>query len=243
MSPVLLVARRELGAYFRTWLGYIIIAAAILIDGILFNAYGLSASNGEQLSAAVLHMFYFLTFGVAMFASVFIAMPLLAAERESGTLNLLYSSPISDGQIVVGKFLAALGFLAVLLACTLFMPLLIKVNGKVSLGHMAAGYLGLLLVGSAAIAVGTLGSALTRSQILSVIASAVMVATLVLSFWIGRATDRPLSQIFDNSSFYNVHFVGFQQGIIHLRDVVYYLAVTYVALFSATRVLEARRWR
>jgi ABC-2 type transport system permease protein len=131
----------------------------------------------------------------------------------------------------------------VLLASTIFMPLLIKVNGKISFGHVAAGYLGLFLVGAASIAVGTLGSALTRSQILSVIVSVVMSLTLLLSFWIARVTDRPMSQIFENSSFYNVHFVPFQSGIIHLRDVVYFLAVAYVFLFAAIRVLEARRWR
>jgi ABC-2 type transport system permease protein len=241
MNAVLLIARRELGAYFRSWTGYIIIAAALLIDGILFNAFAMG--GGEAHSSQVLGTFFYLTFGITIVASAFISMPLLAAEREAGTINLLASSPVTDGEIVVGKYISALGFLLVLLATTVFMPLLIKVNGKISMSHVAAGYFGLFLVGAASIAVGTLGSALTRSQILSVIVSVVMSLTLLLSFWIARVTDRPLSQIFENSSFYNVHFVTFQSGIIHVRDVVYFLAVAYVFLFAAIRVLEARRWR
>ncbi|HEX4460153.1 MAG TPA: hypothetical protein VIA18_19375, partial [Polyangia bacterium] len=120
---------------------------------------------------------------------------------------------------------------------------LLMTAGKVSFGHIFAGYVGLLLLGSAAIAVGTLGSALVRSQILSVIISAVMVVGLVVCWWIGRVTDRPLSNIFESLALWSSHFPPFQSGIIHLRDVVYYLAITYVALFAATRVVEARRWR
>ena len=70
-----------------------------------------------------------------------------------------------------------------------------------------------------------------------------MQVTLLLTFHLARITERPLSQILENSSYYNIHFMHFQNGIVHVRDVAYYLAVTYVALFAATRVLEARRWR
>ena len=78
---------------------------------------------------------------------------------------------------------------------------------------------------------------------LSVIISAVMIVALVVSWLIGRVTERPLSSIFESLALWNMHFPPFQSGIIHLRDVVYYLAITYVALFTATRVVEARRWR
>jgi ABC-2 type transport system permease protein len=240
MNAALLIARRELGSYFRTWTGWIIIAGALFVDGLLFNAY---AMGPEKKTTDVLSTFFYSSSGISVISSLFISMRLLAAEQESGTVNLLFSSPIRDGEIVIGKFIAGLAFLSVLLLASLYMPLLLMTAGKVSLGHIFAGYLGLLLIGSAALAVGTLGSALTRSQILSVILSAVMVLALVVSWWIGRVTDRPLSSIFESLALYNLHFPPFQSGIIHLRDVVYYLAITYVALFTATRVVEARRWR
>lgn len=242
MTAILLIARRELGGYFRSWTGYVIIAAVLMLDGLLFNAFALG-SGMDRRSSDVLAQFFYFSSGVTMTASVFISMRLLAGERESGTVNLLYSSPVRDYEIVIGKYLSALGFLAVLLLASLYMPLMVMMAGKISFGHVFVGYLGLFLLGSAAIAIGTLGSALTRSQILSVILSAVMVVALLTIWWVGRITDRPLSTIFENLALWQIHFQPFMQGIIHVRDVVFYLAITYVALFSATRVLEARRWR
>jgi ABC-2 type transport system permease protein len=241
MNAILLIARRELGNYFKTWIGYIIIAAALFVDGILFNAYAMGGA--DKRSSEVLSLFFYISSGITLISSVFISMRLLAAERESGTVNLLYSSPVRDVEIVLGKFLSALAFLAVLLAASLYIPLLVLIAGKISFGHVFAGYLGLLLLGSAALAIGTFGSALTRSQILSVIVSALIVVALIVTWWVGRVTERPLSSIFENLALWNLHFPPFQQGIIHLRDVVYYLSITYVGLFAATRVLEARRWR
>lgn len=240
MSAVFLIARRELASYFRTWMGYIIIAAALFLDGILFNAY---AMGSDKKSSEVLGTFFLCSSGVVLASSIFVSMRLLAGEREKGTVNLLYSSPVSDAQIVIGKFLSALAFMAVLLATTLYMPLLVKTAGKISGGQVLAGYLGLMLYGAATLAIGTLASALTGSQILSAIAATLMSIGLVIVWFVGRITERPLSTVFENLALYNAHFPPFQQGMIHVRDVVYYLAITYVALFAATRVLEARRWR
>ena len=242
MNAIVLIARRELAGYFRTWLGYIIIAAVLVLDGLLFNAFALG-SGMDRKSSEVISQFFFFSSGVTMTASVFISMRLLAAERESGTVNLLYSSPVRDFEIVLGKYLAALGFLAILLAASVYMPTMVLVAGKISWGHVFAGYLGLLLLGAAALAVGTFGSAVTRSQILAVILSAVMVVALLVMWWVGRVTDRPLSNVFENLALWSLHFPQFQAGIIHLRDVIYYVAISYVALFASVRVLEARRWR
>jgi len=129
------------------------------------------------------------------------------------------------------------------LALTIFMPLLIRVNGKISLGHLGAGYLGLLLLGSASMAIGTLGSALGRTQVLAAIFSGCMVTAMVLCWMLVHVTERPLNDLFASLALHNKHFQPFQQGAIHLRDVVYYLMVTTVGLFAAVRVMEARRWR
>jgi len=129
------------------------------------------------------------------------------------------------------------------LALTIFMPLLIRVNGKVSMGQLAAGYLGLLLLGSAAMAIGTLGSALARTQVLAAIFSGCMVTTMVLLWSLVHVTERPFNDLFAALALHNKHFQPFAQGTIHLRDVVYYLMATLVSLFAAVRVMEARRWR
>ena len=117
------------------------------------------------------------------------------------------------------------------------------VNGKVSIGHLAAGYLGLLLVGSATLAIGVFGSALARNQVLAAIFSGVIIVAVLIAHLLARVTDRPLKDMFMSLALYARHFPPFQVGAIHLRDVVYYVAVTYVALFAAIRVMEARRWK
>lgn len=242
MNAILLIARRELGSYFRSWTGYIIIAAALVVEGLLFNGFALG-SGMDHRSSDVLNNFFFFAGGVTQFAAVFISMRLLAGERENHTINLLTSSPVRDVEIILGKYLSALAFLAILLAASVYMPLMVLVAGKVSFGQIFAGYLGMFLLGSAEIAIGTLASALTRSQILSVILAAVMVIAMLVLWWVARIADRPISTILENMALWQIHYTPFQTGMIHLRDVVYYLAVTYVALFAATRVLEARRWR
>lgn len=241
MSTTLLIARRELGGYFRSMTGYVIAGLVLLIDGLLFNAFVLSA--GEMFSADVLSNFFYISFGTTVIASVFISMRLVAEERQTGTLVLLTSSPVHDWEIVLGKFISALTFLAIITIATIYIPALILVNGKVSLGHLAAGYLGLLLVGSATLAIGVFGSALARTQVLAAIFSGVIVVSVLIAHLVARVTDRPLKDMFMALALYARHFPPFQAGAIHLRDVVYYVAVTYVALFAAVRVMEARRWK
>jgi len=241
MNATFLIARRELGSYFRTLTGYIIAAILLLVDGLLFNIFALG--GGEKLSAEVIGQFFFYTSGLTVIASIFLSMRLLAEERQTGTLVLLTSSPVHDAEIVLGKFLSALVFLALVLAASVYMPLLVLVNGKVSGGHLLAGYLGLLLIGGASLAIGTFGSAIARTQVLAVIFSASITLAMVVCWMLSKVTERPLSDVFVALAFHGKHFPPFQAGTVHLRDVVYYLMVTYVALFSATRVLESRRWK
>jgi ABC-2 type transport system permease protein len=241
MKPILLIARRELAAYLRTWTGYIIIAASLAVVGLLFNGWVLGGA--DKRSADVVRGFFELMGGVTMIASPLIAMRLIAAEREGGTITLLYSSPIRDGEIVVGKFLSALAFLAILLLATIYMPMLVMVHGKVSWGHLFAGYLGLFLLGSASLAICTFGSALAKSQVLGAIVSACLMVAVVTIWWVARVSERPFSDIFNGLALWGLHFPPFQSGMVHSRDVIYYLAMTYVFLFAATRVVEARRWR
>src|SRR3954470_24597108 len=144
MRATLLIARRELSAYLRSMTGYIIAAAVLIVDGLLFNAFALGGP--DKLSAEVLSLFFYFSSGTTMIASIFISMRLLAEERQTGTLVLLTSSPVQDWEIVFGKFLSAFIFMALITLATIYMPLMVMVNGKISFGHLAAGYLGLLLL-------------------------------------------------------------------------------------------------
>lgn len=240
MRNVLLIARRELAAYLKTWSGYVIIAGVLFLDGLVFNAFVLTGPG--KRSSEVLGDFFYVSSGLTMFCAVLLSMRLLAEERQTGTLTLLYSSPVRDWEIVLGKFLSALGFFSLFLVASAYMPAIVVAYGKVSVGHVLAGYLGLFLLGSACLAIGTFGSALTRYQVLAAILSGLMVLSLTACWILARVAERPLDDIFTGLAVYG-HFKPFEQGLIHAKHVVYFCLVTYAALFATTRVLEARRWR
>jgi ABC-2 type transport system permease protein len=241
MRTTLLIARRELSAYFRTMSGYVIAGLMLLIVGLLFNVFCIGGP--DKLSAEVLSQFFFWTGGFSVVAGLFLSMRLLAEERQTGTLVLLTSSPVHDWQIVIGKFLSAFVFLTLIVASTIYMPLLVLVNGKVSFGQLAAGYLGVLLFGSTGVAIGTFGSAIARNQVLAVIFSSCIALAMTVAWMLGKVTEHPLNDVFVALALYGRHFPPFQAGSIHVRDVIYYVAVSYVALFASIRVMEARRWR
>jgi len=178
VSAALLIARRELRGYLRTMTGWIIAASVLLIDGLLFNAFAL---EGARRSTDVLSRFFYFASGPTMVAAVFIAMRLLAEERQLGTLALLYASPVRDRDIVLGKFLGALAFLSGVTLATVYMPLLILVHGHISVGHLLAGYLGLLLLGATSLGLGALGSALARTQVVAAILGAALLVSLLVA--------------------------------------------------------------
>jgi ABC-2 type transport system permease protein len=238
---VWLVVWRELGAYFRSYMGYIILAVVLLVDGLLFNVYALG--GGSKYSAEVLRQFFYFSSGTTMIASIFLTMRLLAEERQMGTMVLYATSPVRDGHIVVGKFLSAFLFLCLLTLLTLYMPLLIFVNGKVSVGHIFGGYVGLLCLGAASLAIGMFGSSLAQSQIIAAIISTAILVSMLLFWLLVNITDPPLSGIFSYLALHNKHFFPFMKGTINTRDLIYYLTVTCFFLMVSTRVIEARRWR
>ena len=184
MRNVLIIARRELAGYLFTPSGYMIIAATLLVQGLLFNTR--AVGTGAKLSSHVLQAFLRDSSGTTTVAAVLLAMRLFAEERQSGTLTLLFTSPIRESQIVLGKFLSAFVVLSILTLLSLYLPALIFVNGKVSLGHIAGGYFGLLLVGASALSLGVLGSALAKNQLVAGVLSAVFIFVLFLAWALSR---------------------------------------------------------
>jgi ABC-2 type transport system permease protein len=241
MRGTLLIARRELSAYLKSPLGYIVAAAALLLEGVLFQAFALGA--GPKLSAEVLLKFYDFTAPVSMGVALILSMRLVAGERETATLVLLKTSPVRDEEIIVGKFLAALALIVLITAATVYMPLLIFVNGKVSVGHIFVGYCGVLLIAAASLSVGLFASAIAGSQIVAVIVGAAILGTLWALFLVARVTEPPLSDIVSALNIYPINQKPFMTGVLRLENVFYYIAVAYFFLLAATHTLKARRWR
>lgn len=241
MRNVALIAGRELAGYFRTPSGYFIVAATLLVQGLMFNTRAMG--TGAKLSSEVLQDFLRDSSGTTTVAAVLLAMRLFAEERQSGTLMLLFTSPVRESQVVIGKFLAAFVVLAILILMSLYLPALIFVNGKVSLGHIAGGYLGLLLLGGATLSLGVLGSALARSQLVAGVLSAVFIFVLFLCWGLSRVVDPPLQSVIVYLSLYERHFFPFMRGLVQLSDIVFYCSIIYLALLASTRAVESQRWQ
>ncbi|MBI4509848.1 MAG: ABC transporter permease subunit [Deltaproteobacteria bacterium] len=241
MRAISIIFRRELGAYLRSPIGYIVAAIVLLIDGILFQARALGAD--KRLSADVLSEFFHLASGTTMIAAVILSVRLVAEERQNGTLVLLNTSPVRDAEIVVGKYLAALVFLAGMTVLSIYMPLLVMVRGKISAGQIVIGYSGLMLIGSAALAMGVFASSLTRHQLLAAALGAALVGGSLLMYYLSKRLDAPLKNVFSSLDLYASHFVPFRNGVLHLKHVVFYLATTYFFLLLSTKTMEAKRWQ
>jgi ABC-2 type transport system permease protein len=241
MRATSIIFRRELGAYLRSPIGWVVAAVLLLVDGILFQT---QAMADKHLSADVLRAFFIYTSVVVGIAAIVLSIRLVAEERQTGSIVLLNTSPVRDVEVALGKFLAAFAFLTIMIAMTFYMPLLVKINGKVSWGHVAVGYLGLVLFGAAALAIGLWASALARHQLVAAVVGAALLASLGQLYQLADKLDAPLKGALGQIDVWWIHFQqGFASGIVNLRDVVYYLAVTYFFLLLTVKTLEAKRWQ
>jgi ABC-2 type transport system permease protein len=239
MNKIWLIARRELGAYFTTWMGYIIIFAALLIDGMLFNSFAIG--DEAKLSSDVLKDFFFFSSGIAMVAAVFLAMRLLAEEKQTGTIVLFYTSPLSERQLVYGKFLSALIMFVILQVLSIYLPSLIFLEGKVSIGHMVAGYLGVTLLGASVLAISLFASVVSPNQLIAGISAAAMTVFFLLLWLLSYRVDDPFREVFSYMSIHNERFRPFSNGVLHTRDVVYYCSLVFFFLECSIKSLETRR--
>lgn len=241
MRAVMLLARRELGALLNTPWGWVILAFVLLIDGLLFNVFAMGGR--EKYSADVLSEFFYFSSGTTMIAGILLTMRLIAEERQTGTIVILETAPISEAGVVLGKFLGAWTFLALITLLTAYMPALIFVHGKVSVAQILTGYLGLLSLGAATVAIGTFASALAKNQLLAAVLGGGMLVLLLLGWMLGQVTEPPVSEIFSYSALWDRHFQPFKDGRINTEGLVFFMSITWGALLLATRAMQARRWR
>jgi ABC-2 type transport system permease protein len=241
MKQLLLIARRDLGAYLNSFWGYAVIAAVLVIDGLLFNAFALG--DKATYSSKVIEQFFYFSFGTTIIASILLTMRLIAEERQTGTMVLIDSAPLREWQIVGGKYLSAMAVMTTLVLVTVYMPALVFVNGKVSYGHIAAGYFGLLLVAGACTAVGTFASTVARSQLVAGFLSVALIVFLLVMWMLAKVTEPPLQDVFSYLSLFDRHYRGFMRGQINTEDVVFYVSIVFVFLMLSNRFLAARRWR
>ena len=236
---VLAFARRELHAYFVSWIGWGV-AALLIVPLTVLGYIGPVILNQTATMAQV-----FSTLPILLiFAMPLFTMRLIAEERSTGTLEITLTAPVRDWELVIGKWLGVVAYyLATLVPTLVYLLLLVHdAAGGLDFGSIATGYVGLVLVGMAFAGIGVLASSLTRNQILAAaIAFAALLVLWVLGV-LGLIAQPPLADFFNNAGASN-RFSAFQQGEIQLRDVVYFLTIAAGALFLAARALDSRRWK
>jgi gliding motility-associated transport system permease protein len=236
MGNTLVIAKKELKGYLGTPSFYIIIAVFLFISG-----YGFAFSSATYQDSTIQG---FLDWGsfFLLFLGPALTMRLFAEEEKLGTLELLLTAPVRDIEVVLGKFLAALGIFSLMLALTLYYPLLLALFGQPDPGPIFSGYVGILLLGAVFLSIGLFSSSLTSNQIVAF----VLGSALVLSFWfIGQAgglTGDKADRIFQMISV-STYFPAFARGVIDSNALIYYLSIMCVFLFLTLRSLESRRWR
>lgn len=255
MTAVWALIRKELTVYFSTPIFYITGFFFLLLGGYFFYSntvyYSLVSFQGAQNPqlAPFLNphqMVFRPLFGTLSIVFIMmvplLTMRLLAEEKRSGTAELLFTYPLGDWTVILGKFLASLLIYALLLLFTSVYAALFASWASVDWGAIVSGYLGLLLLGGACLSLGLFASSLTENQIIA----AVVAFALLLLFWlIGWQSElgaTGLAGIFASLSLLE-HFENLIRGVIDTKDLVYFLSFAFFFLFLTKRQLESRRWR
>ena len=230
------ITRRELRAYFTSPIGYVVIALFLFAAGFFFSSILL---NYRQASMQIT----FQNIAVLLlFLTPIITMRLFAEEKKLGTLELLMTKPVNDAAVVLGKFLAAALYMIIMLAPTVVYAAILFRYGNPDLLPLLSGYLGVVLLGLAFLALGSFASVLTENQIIAVVLSFVF----LLFFWaidfLGGAVSSSGTGIFTYLSLRD-HLDDFLRGVIDTKDILYYLSFVIFWLFATTKVLGIRKWR
>jgi ABC-2 type transport system permease protein len=235
MKNTFIIAQKELRAYFASPIAYVVIAAFLAIMGFFFWLI-VSLTREASLRGVFANMAT-----VLLFISPALTMRLLAEEQRSGTIELLLTLPVRDWQVVVGKFLASLAVFVLMLALTLYYPLLLLLFGNPDRGPLISGYLGLLLLGGSFLSVGLFTSSLSRNQVVAALLGFGAMLILWLIDIAGGLLGPPMSNIVSYMSM-SGHYFDFIRGVIDTKDVIFYLSMMAAFLFLSVQVLQLRRW-
>lgn len=241
MGGVITVFRRELAAYFATPVAYVFIVIFLVMSGALTFTLGNFFSRGQ----ADLTPFFTFVPWLFLFLVPALTMRLWAEERRLGTIELLLTLPLAQGQAVVGKFLAAWAFCGIALALTF--PLVVTVNllGSPDNGVIATGYLGCLMVAGAFLAVGAAISALTKNQVIAFVlaVAACFFLTAAGSPVVTEFLSKRIPQLADLARAISVtdRLNGFTRGVVSARDVVFFASLIGFFLFANTIAVDQRK--
>jgi ABC-2 type transport system permease protein len=247
MHNIWTIAKREYSMYFASPVAYMATFIILLVLGIFFYLNLQIATLQQGFIPGVDAVLYPLA-TLLIFITPAITTRLLAEEQRLGTIELLLTAPVRDWELVVGKWLGGFLLLLTIILITLIYPMILNqlVDPGIDQGPIVSGYLGVILLSAAMVAVGVAISSLFNNQIAAFITT---LGVLLLLWWIIGPIARVLGPTSSSAELinyldFNNHFAtNLVRGVIDLADVVYYLSVTALALFLGTMSVEIRRWR
>ena len=257
MRGFLAIVKKELRTYYGSPVAYAMGAVFPLVTGFFtilimnqFNDMSLQMAQSPQFAPegginandTVIPALLSNMGVILLFVLPLLTMRLFAEEKRAGTDELLFTSPVTTLQIVLGKYTAAVVLLLLLLALTLLGPYFFDVYGGLDWLPVLAGYLGIFLMASSFLAIGLVASSLTENQIVAAVVTFGVLLILWVVGWSGEAATTTTEHVLSYLSLYN-HLDIFTRGVINTKDVVYYLTLCVFGLFLTHQVLESKRWR
>ena len=254
MRATMAIARRELEQYFATPMGWLCLCGFVLVTGFFFalmvTEYSLQASQAafnayqtEQMNVNdwLIQPFFSNMDVILLLLCPALSMRLFTEEKSQHSMELLLSSPIGSGQVVLGKYLGALGFLAVLLAGTLHYTAILWWLGSPDPGILAANYLGTFLMAASFLGVGMLVSAFTESQVVALVVSFGILLVLYVLGGVDSLSSAGWGDVLSQISV-TTHSDQLAKGLLHSQDVVYFVTFIGFSLFATWQRVEAWRW-
>jgi ABC-2 type transport system permease protein len=252
MRNILAVAGKELRAYFHSPIAYLVMALFAVLCGFFFYNYtaafvvqtfrmmatGQMAPNVSINEYIIRPLFEGVLTVVLLLLIPLVTMRLFAEEKRSGTIELLLTSPLTDLQIILGKFLGALALYAVLMLLSFLYIGLLFLYGNPSVKPLLAHALGLFLFGGALLSLGMWISTFTKNQIIAGVVAFALFLLLYVFDWVNAYSSSDAGRVMSYMAL-TTHFDNFAKGVIDSSDVVYYLSVIVVGIFLTARSVEA----
>lgn len=254
MRNILALVRKELRSYFASPIAYVIVGMFALLFGWFYVAIlnlfvqqsmqmgSMGMGGPVNVNQQMIRYVFQNSLVVNLFVVPLITMRTYAEEKRSGTIELLMTSPVTDFQIIVGKFLGALTVYAAMLAVTLLHMAVLFIYGNPEWKPIATAYLGMLLMGGCFLSVGLFFSSLTRNQIVAAMITFSVLLLLWVIDWIGSLGGPTVQKLVGYLSITG-HFDDFAKGVIDTTHLVYYASFITFGLFLTAKAVDSERWR
>jgi ABC-2 type transport system permease protein len=252
MRNILAIADKELRSYFASPIAYIIIGLFALLFGWFFFVYlsvfvqrssqAMMGGGAPNINQDMIRGVFLNSAVIILFVMPMITMRTYSEEKRSGTIELLLTSPVTDFQIIMGKFLGALGLYAAMLLVTMLYIGVLFVYGNPEWRPIATGYLGLLLMGGCFLSVGLFISSVTKNQIVAGFLTFAVFLMLWVINWMADQSGPVMGAVLKYLSITD-HFDDFARGIVDTKHVIYYVTFITFGLFLTAKSVDMERWR